>query len=606
MASAPRSVLSSRGAVAVEGAAAFILVGLAASLRFTNLGRGLDHTPFWDEKVFVDSALEMVRGGGLDHHFYEYPALLVWTMALVFRLGHFDGPDAVWAGRAICALASTATVAIVFAALRRRTSRLSAFLATALLALSPIDIETPHAIRPDAVLAPLVLLALLALAQPGRLHLASGLSAIATATKFSGAILLAPLAFVSFSRRVSLKRAVGIAGVFALAFATLSPYTLLAGPASLRGLQTQLGAHYARDVSAPFFSVLFDQFRFGLVKALSPAGLGLALAGAVICWRSRREDRVFVVFVAAWLLVFSTTGVRYERFLVPILGSLVLLAGVGLESLRRRYSSATALSAGLLALFLAGSVSASYLRAIQAPMVADRALAWIRTQPAIHRIYSEAEGFGGGRPGSLEILPRARLAALETGGVSIVDAVVIEVPTQTALTETLFSECHLFPAATVFDGGALRVCRPRQVTLPVLSLNRAAVSASRDEGGLAALSDAQLSTRWRGESGDAIVWRFEEAVTLSRMDILFGHQRPAYEIGIRLEDISDGENARALPFVDGRVDTSLQRDDDPKDPGFSRILLLKPRTLTALRLSFHQAGARVSEVRLFGPLGVKE
>ena len=173
-----------------------LLLVAAAALRFTALGFGLRHPPFVDEVYFVQSVSRMLAERTLDHGFYEYPGLFSTLLvpALAFLSPPRLGPSAYLLSRGVVAAFSVLSVALCARLAQRLWGGLApALVAAALLAVSPVEVETAHMVRPDVVLATFVLfssLLLLGVGDETKGDLQAGVSiGVATAVKFTGALL---------------------------------------------------------------------------------------------------------------------------------------------------------------------------------------------------------------------------------------------------------------------------------------------------------------------------------------------------------------------------------------------------------------------------------
>ncbi len=359
-----------------------LVLVVAAALRFTALGWGLRHLPHNDERAFVESVAEMLAAGDLNHRFLQYPGLFSYLLAsvLVFLPAPQTSPQAYLAARAVNASFGVLSVLLTYLLGRRLAGERAGLAAAALLAVSPVEVRTAHMVRPDVTLHAFVLVALLAFERLGsrlRFDIASGAAlGAATAVKFSGP-LLAPAYLVrrlttgGFRWWKPLLAAVVSLAVFAL----LSPYTFLAAD-SAAGLSRQFGFHYrARPGSLGFLDTA-GAYGAVLVDALGVLGIALAVLGPLVKRSAWRDWAPLAVLAATFVLVFSTADVRQERFLVPCLGGLCVLAGLAVDALAERRAGA-AIALALVALVAPARESLDYVRAILGPTNKDLAVAWI-------------------------------------------------------------------------------------------------------------------------------------------------------------------------------------------------------------------------------------
>jgi 4-amino-4-deoxy-L-arabinose transferase-like glycosyltransferase len=372
---------SSPGAAA-RGAALVAILLLAAGLRFWRLDWGLRHRPDQDERVFVENAAVMAAHGSLDHRFYQYPALVFDLLAPLLRLrGTEAEPDPgayLWA-RGLVAAFGVASVALVYVLGRRWIGTAGALAAALFLAVSPVEVFVAHMVRPDVILGTFALLTLLALSSLGagadvRAGLALG---AANAVKFSGVLLL-PSVFVAWllSPRRRLSSLALIALVAAAIFFALTPYAILRLHDFLAGADVQFSYHYKRDM--PFLTMV-RVYLAVLPKSLGLPPVLLALLALPLLRRDWRRWAPALVFPLVSILVFASSSVRRERFLLPCLGVAALLAGRAVQAVASRHRAA----AVVLALVAAAPPCADslvYLRNLSRPLTLDRVADWVLSQ----------------------------------------------------------------------------------------------------------------------------------------------------------------------------------------------------------------------------------
>ncbi len=360
---------------------ALILV-VAALLRFTALGWGLRHLPHNDERAFVESVSEMLAAGDLNHRFPQYPGLFSYFLgaALAFLPAPQTTPAAYLVARAVNASFGVLSVLLTYLLGRRLGERAGLF-AAALLAVSLPEVRTAHMVRPDVTLHAFALLALLAFTRLGprlRGDLVSGAAlGAATAVKFS-APLLAPAYLV---RRLSSDgsrwwKPLLAAAVSVLVFGVLSPYTFLA-PDSSQGISKQFSFHYRARPGGLDYGDTAEAYGKILFTAVGPAGLLLALLGPVVGRRCWRETLPLAVLPATFVAVFSTAGVHHERFLIPSLGAVCVLAGLTVRAVAA-WRPLAGLALALLSLASPALQSLGYVRAISGPTNKDLAVDWIQ------------------------------------------------------------------------------------------------------------------------------------------------------------------------------------------------------------------------------------
>lgn len=584
------------------------ILAAAAVLRFMGLAQGLRHTPHMDERYFVDNVCLMLSRGDLDHRFYEYPGLFFYVLYAVFALagaGPTPGPGTYLAARAVVAAFGVLNVLLVFAFGSRVAGRPAGLLAAALLAVSPVEVETAHMVRPDIVLASLVLLALLAfrgVGEPSGGDVRSGLAlGAAAALKFTG-VLLVP-SYLAHRLLAPGRRSRGVLLAFVLAaaaFTVLSPYAVIHARDFLEGARTQVTYHY-RERPAGSSSVPGMLLAYSAVwlKALGIPGAILAAAGLFSIRRDWRAWVPLLVLPAATLAVFSTQEYRFERHMLPSLGVVALLAGVAVQRTARWHRAGAGLLAAAAAAFpLASSID--YLRAISTPAAKDVAVDWVEAhvRPG-SRVLTTIQGLGLDRS-RFEVLHVRRLKPRSRLQVTEADVVV----TSSAADETLLED---IPATFVARSRSGLERRPLSIRLvprglkpahePV-ALDTATLTASQAEEALEAVRDGRLDTRWEVRARrDWLQAVLPESVLLARVELLLGNRPDTAGRGLRFFVSVDGSSWTPVAALPGRPRPA----DQIGAP--SQVFLFEPVRARGLRIVQAGGGKRpwgIAELRLHG------
>ena len=566
---------------------------VAAALRFTGLGWGLRHKPHMDEEDFVLNVGLMLSRGDLDHRYYEYPGLFFYILYPVLGLlgvGAAPGLGAYLAARGVVATFGVANVLLLYVLGSRIAGARAGLVAAALLAFSPVDVETSHMVRADVVLETFVLMALMAFRGVGEnawddARSGVGLGA-ACAVKFTGA-LLAPSyllqRLLAPGRRL---RGLLLAGVVAaLAFAAFSPYALLHAGDFLASARTQVAYHYqARPGTPPSRWSMLATYAAIWPKALGLPGAILVLAGFVTVRREWRTWAPLAVLPLTTLAVFATQGYRFERHLVPSFGVLALLAGVATDRIAARFGAPAAALAAVLAVGFPLASSVSYVRAISRPGARDIALDWVEAHlPAGSRVVTTVPGFGLDR-GRFEVVALKRLTPASRIQVLAADAVVTSAPGDEALV-------HDLPAAFVarpetrFAGRAVRVrtippeARPAYRAVP---LGGARLQASQNAPALLALQDGRLDTRWdvkrRPTLEDWVEVMLEAPVRLARIELMLGDRPADAGRGLIVSVSEDGVRWRRIRTLPGR--STVESQSGPP----SQVFLFDPVRARGVRV----------------------
>jgi hypothetical protein len=567
-----------------RGAPALILA-LATALRFTGIGWGLRHLPYQYERVFVQSVWDMVTHHDLNQRSFLYPGLFFYLLYLPVTLVQRAGltiPYAYLAARCLVATFGVLNVAGT-ALLGSRLATANVGLAAALfVAVSPLEVETCHAVRPDVVLETFVLLAFLVFQgiglKPGG-DVRSGLViGAATAVKVTG-VLLAPCYLAYRLLKPGPRRSrILLAGLLSLSvFILATPYAVVAPDKFFAGLRAQLDYHYqAQAGAASSHEDLLLFYLRTIVEHLGFLGSAFLLAGIVI---ARREWTVFgplLAFPLLFVVVFSTARVGGDRFLVPAGGILAIAAARALKApLESRVGWVLA---GLAALFpLVASIH--FLRRVSEPSSMDRALDFIHTSlPGGSRIFTAEKHLGLDRTRYKVTWPEGNLGLGDAPTwrdrllAHHMDLVVADPQDPTV---EGFAEVHRVQSRNPYAPPTLGLFVPPTTVGALVPLERARLDASENPGLVPSLAGERgfWSTSGTESPGDWIQIDLPSPVRLVRVEIT-----PKNHIGspLRLLVPDDGGNWRELPVV--------EMDDSDEFPP-RQILLLEPTRLHRLRLA---------------------
>ena len=357
------------------------LLILAVGLRIYGLGWGLPEV--FEEATPLKKAWKMWgwdRDGGIDlnPHFFNYPSLVIYLhfllQGLIYAGLKISGtiasrldfnimylvdctPIYLW-GRFLSLLAGAGTVGVVYRIGRHATGRIGSTLAAFLLAINTYHVDQSQQITTDIPLTLFAILCLLfcvrILNQPTRRnYLMAGLAlGLAASTKYTGALLVFPLMTAHLLARNQTRHTGSVkprwqllvlAGTLGAAvFVLTSPYVLLDFPSFWANFTTErvhmkLG-HFGLDNTPAW---LFYIRRLG-GSLLGWPVLMAALAGIILSVRrlSRPWTTVLVVYLLVFLLPMGTWAMKADRYLLPVLPVIMLMAASGVELILRhlRYS----------------------------------------------------------------------------------------------------------------------------------------------------------------------------------------------------------------------------------------------------------------------------
>lgn len=602
-----------------------LIAGAGSLLRFSGNDAGLRHHPTADERDFVENVGLMLHHGDLDHRYHQYPGLIFYVLYPVLA-AHQPQPFDADAYRAVRGLAATfgvLSVVLTFFLARRLGGPVAGLGASAIVAISPIEVMSTYPFKPDVVLQTFCLVALLAFdrLRPALLpHAAAGVAmGLAMAVKFTGVLLL-PIYGLRLLASHDSWRDCRWAGVAALAslvtFAAASPYTFLHWREAIAGAVTQVTYHYADSpASEAMRDVLGGYAERWLLYAsiLGTRGIGLLGTALVLAalWWDRHRWRRWIHLVAFPLLVvsvFATSSVKHDRFLLASLSSAAGLAGLGLACLATRAPRLTPLIA-VATLAPLASISAGYVAERVRPetrdatldFLADRAQAGDRVLTAVVDLGLDRERFDViTLTGSEE---RDRVLARNA------DWLVLLEEDRWIAEERGWSPAHVSRPTSPWSGlpiETFRVPADHRAQYSPIPIAEARLASSRSGHELARLRDGSRQTYWRTpgpqEPGDWIQVDLAEPAWLARVELDLGSRHHHYARGLDLLVSEDGQSFMKAQSVDKRPPMSEQLKA-PRWPS-QVLLLLEPRRVRAVRLVQTGVASKpwtLAELRLHAP-----
>lgn len=371
------------------------VLSVGAGLRFAGLTYDVRHPQTYDDQVFVNNVIEMVRAGDADHRYYEYPGLFFYLLAIPIawvQPTRLDDPSAFLAARIVVATFGVLSIFLLYLVGTRLADRSVGLASALLLAVSPMDVMSSHGDRPDIVLQTLTLaayLTLLGLGEHRRGDIRAGLGiGAATAIKFTGFLLFPSYVLARLQAPgPRLTRMTLVAAIAALVTLAATPYALLHPEAYLGGVTHQMTAQYQHPMDLASYGENLATYSQWLGR---PLGIPLVALAALGTWRVLRQGYSpwlpVLLHLPVTIGVMSSAELIGTRFLIPVSGVVFLVAGLGIRVVSRGNAlAATALA--LLAAIVPLRQSISRVQPLMQASPRDGALEWIEANlPAGARI----------------------------------------------------------------------------------------------------------------------------------------------------------------------------------------------------------------------------
>ena len=350
-----------------------LVIFFAFILRYFQLNIGLPYLYFWDEPLTASNALQMMKTGDYNPHFFKYGSLMIYLNLLVDQLyriylsltGGLAGveniriePDTGWHwtishpsfyfwNRFLTATMGTATVFITYLISRSVCNRWTGIISAFFLSVLPIHIIHSGFVTMDAPVALFValvaLFSILFIDQKKIIYFIFSLICVgfATATKYnSGLAILLPIAsLVWMSYRDEIPRQkfywLAIPCLPAVIFLLVMPYAILDFPNFIKDILHQITYYKTTGHPSATISPGWDYFSFQIQKFYQNIGLigtilfAIGLAGTIF----RPVLLLILLFPVSYLLFMSDMTVNFHRNFIQVYPFIAVFAGVAFYNL---------------------------------------------------------------------------------------------------------------------------------------------------------------------------------------------------------------------------------------------------------------------------------
>ena len=348
-----------------------LVIFFAFILRYFQLNIGLPYLYFWDEPLTASNALQMMKTGDYNPHFFKYGSLMIYLNLLIDQLYRIylsltgdlvanirieadtgwhwtiSHPSFYFWNRFLTATMGTATVFITYLISRSICGRWTGIISALFLAILPIHIVHSGFVTMDAPVALFVslvaLFSILFIEHKKITYFILSLICVgfATATKYnSGLAILLPIAsLIWMSYRDELSRQkfywLAIPGLPAVTFFLIMPYAILDFPNFIKDILHQINYYKTTGHPGATISPGWDYFAFQIQKFYQNIGLtgtilfAIGLAGII----SRPVLLLILLFPASYLVFMSDMTVNFHRNFIQVYPFIVIFSGIAFYNL---------------------------------------------------------------------------------------------------------------------------------------------------------------------------------------------------------------------------------------------------------------------------------
>jgi hypothetical protein len=331
--------------------AALVIVAGGVALRIYGLDFGLPYIYNGDEPDIVGRGLTILLTGDLNPHFFGHPGtVLIYLCALIYGGLALDGQlaftDLFYFARFAVVTFAAGSIFLTYLIGKRLMSYRSGLLAAALLAVVPLHADFSRLARTDVPMTFFVLAStwfVISIGEAGRWrdYLVAGfLLGLGVATKYPALLLALVIIWAHILQQLKFQRPVWAnlprpisAGASTLlgAFAG-SPYLFIDFKSAWTDITFEARSSHLSATSDGFFSALTWYLSNPLLASIGILGGLMVIAGAWSVIRRRTSaNSIILVFPVCFMIFISFLLLRWDRWVIPVIPYLCLLAAFGLE-----------------------------------------------------------------------------------------------------------------------------------------------------------------------------------------------------------------------------------------------------------------------------------
>ena len=349
------------------------IIFFAFILRYFQLNIGLPYLYFWDEPLTASNALQMIKTGDYNPHFFKYGSLMIYLNLLIDQLYRIylslagglasvenirietdtgwhwtiSHPSFYFWNRFLTTTMGTATVFITYLISRTICNRWTGIISAFFLSILPIHIVHSGFVTMDAPVALFVslvaLFSILFINQKKTIYFIFSLICVgfATATKYnSGLTILLPItSLIWMFYRDEIPRQkfywLAIPCLPTVTFFLSMPYAILDFPNFIKDILHQINYYKTTGHPGATINSGWDYFSFQIRKFYQNIGLigtflfAIGLVGTI----SRPVLLLILLFPVSYLLFMSGMTVNFHRNFIQVYPFIAIFAGVAFYNL---------------------------------------------------------------------------------------------------------------------------------------------------------------------------------------------------------------------------------------------------------------------------------